>query len=76
VSWSTDSPYGLNFAINAEMNSNGNNTSVPPSLNGGTLYLGNSADGSSPSVMHLRAIEYWPYKLSLPALGSMTMSGL
>ncbi len=70
VSWATGSQNAINMGVNGEIITSGNASISAPPLTSGTMYIGNSGLGNDSAHAHIKKIEYWPAKLSAPALGS------
>lgn len=63
------------FGVNGAVSGHGFSTGVTaiattPDFSAGTLRLGNNSLNNSPAQMHLKKIEYWPYKISAPGMAS------
>ncbi len=70
-SWDSGSNNGLNLGLNGEPRTSANSSITLPTINNGTMKLGNNSSLNDGGVMHLQKIEYWPVKLSPSALGSL-----
>lgn len=69
-SWASGSANAFNYGVNGDMKTSGSQALTGPSLVNGTMVIGNSTVGNDSAFAHIKKIEYWPAKLSAPALGS------
>lgn len=69
-SWSSGSANATNLGVNGKLLSSETASISVANFTNGTLTFGNMSAGNDSSNIYLKKIEYWPYKLSAPALGS------
>lgn len=69
-SWSSGSSQALNMGIGGEAFTSGGVNVNLPTISSGTIYFGNNSSGNSSTNMYLKKLEYWPSKLSAPAMAS------
>lgn len=70
-SWATNSnAKGSILSLNGSSVHSGSTLINAPNFTSGHMYIGNDSVGNSPLPMHIRKLEYWPHKLSAPAMDS------